>query len=37
MFLYFTRKQGKTPIFQILTFVETQPSLEKTWIEPTGT
>ena len=34
MFLYFTKKQGRTPIFQILTFVKTQPGFEKTRIEP---
>ena len=37
MFLYLTKKQGKTPIFQILTFIKTQPSFEKTRIEPTAT
>ena len=34
MFLYFTEKQGRTTIFQILTFVKTQPGFEKTLIEP---
>ena len=36
MFLYLTKKQGKTTIFQILTFIKTQPSFEKTKIEPTA-
>ena len=36
MFLYLTKKQGKTPIFQILTFIKTQPSFEKTKIAPTA-
>ena len=27
MFLYFTKKQGKTPIFQIQTFIKTQPTI----------
>ena len=36
MFLYLTKKQGKTSIFQILTFIKTRPSFEKTKIEPTA-
>ena len=36
MLLYLSKKQGKTSIFQILTFMKTQPSFEKTKIEPTA-
>ena len=37
MFLYLTKKQDETPLFEILTFIKTQPSFEKTGIEPTAT
>ena len=36
MLSYLIKKQGKTHIFQILTFLKTQPSLEKTKIGPTA-
>lgn len=36
MFLYLTKKQDKTPSFQILTFIKTQPSFAKTKIEATS-
>ena len=37
MFLFSTKKQGKVTIFQILTFIKTQPSFEKARIEPPET